>query len=220
MKPEDLEKQVIAEKYQHLTDAELSSYDARTLSVAAQALADAHLRICLLCEKRLEQLSAKRVTAEDRQVTSEDIAMVRRMMQERGLGRPSAQSKSSDATTDAAVQEHFVDDLSQLVKSWKFFYGQPEFVQATHRGDEPKWEWKSNDGRMQAYTELEADGGLTIHLSSDNLRLEGKRFRVSLGAMNRVIELEQISESKVGAKVTVSLRQRPRKLLEITVEAV
>ena len=59
MKPGDAKNELWDAKFDHLTEDELDCYREHKLEEVAQARADAHLRLCLICERRLRLLDAE-----------------------------------------------------------------------------------------------------------------------------------------------------------------
>jgi hypothetical protein len=204
----DLKKSLKDEKYRHLTDEELDSYYDQTLSAIVKALAVAHLEICLFCENRLEQIR------KEREVTPEDVALVRRVMQQMGLKTSSSDSRATEATS---LKDRFDESLRQLAEIWNAFFRKQVFV---HRGDEPVWKGQSEGGYIQARATLEKDASLVIHFSSEDLSLEGKRFSVSLGSMKQRITMQRLPESKVYAKFVLTRYEIPVKLDKIKIRPV
>jgi predicted Zn-dependent peptidase len=210
----DLKKKFADEKRRHLTDDELDSYYDKTLSAIDKALADAHLRICLICENSLERIRKERV------ITDDDVALVRRAMQQRKLKPSSSDSRNAEAANSISLKDRFNEYLQQLEESWRAFFGQMEFARGTHYGDEPFWQGQSDDGLMKIYATLRRDAGLTISFSSHDMSLEGMRFSVSLGTMNQEIALQRVSESEARAEIEVTRYQMPIKLEGIKIQPI
>lgn len=217
MKFDDTEKKLINEKFRHLTEDELNSYHDHKLDMIHQALADAHLEVCLICEKELTRIKEERATVDYREVTAEDVALVKRVMQQMGLKQQPADPQPTEAANAVSLKERFSDRLRQIVESWQAYFMQQEAVRETLGSGEPIWEGQSKDGAIKAHARVEKDASLTIHFSSNDLSLEGMRFNVSLGLMNREITFQLASESEVYTKVEVTRYQLPINLADIKI---
>ena len=60
MEPEDIDQLLESGRYKHLAEETLVSYRDNQLDKIRVALADAHLRLCLICKQRLVFLSRRR----------------------------------------------------------------------------------------------------------------------------------------------------------------
>jgi len=205
MKFDHTEKMMMDEKYRHLTEDELYSYHAQALDAVGQARADAHLKLCLRCGRDLDILKQERARPENRQVTASDIAMVRRLRQEQA-----SELQRAKAGNEVPIKDLFTGYLGQLVDSWQSYFRQKQ--------KQDGWQWESKDGRMRAYVVSGEDAGLTIHFTSDDVRLEGTSFNVHLGSINRMITLQLVSDSEVYAKVDITRYQLPINLAAIKIE--
>jgi hypothetical protein len=216
MKVDDMEKRLRNAKFRHLTEDELNYYHDQKLDIIGQAWADAHLQVCLICEQRLELLKEENSILNNREVTADDVALVRRIMQQTGRQR-----QSSDSHTKAVpLKDRFPDYLKQLVDSWHSFFIQQQAVHTKRGSSEAIWHGQSEDGFMKAHATLEKDASLTIHFSSDDLSLKGLRFSVSLGSMSQEISLQLVSKSGVYAKVKIARRQLPINLADIKIKPI
>jgi hypothetical protein len=117
------------------------------------------------------------------------------------------------------MQERLADYLQQMVESWRIFFRQPARRGGTDQGEEV-WRWQSEDGKLQAQAVMEKNADLTIHLSSNEIGLEGARLNIRLGQLSQEMTLQRVSESQVHAKVAVPWRQRPRNMADISIESV
>lgn len=216
MKVDDMENRLRNAKFRHLTEDELNYYHDQKLDIIGQAWADAHLQICLICEQRLNLLKEENSILKNQEVTADDVALVRRIMQQTGR-----QHQSPDSHTKAVpLEDRFPDYLRQLVDSWHSFFIQQQALRAKRGSSKAIWHGQSEDGFMKAHATLERDASLTIHFSSDDLSLKGLRFNVSLGSMSREISLQLVSNSEVYAKVKIARRQLPINLADIKIKPI
>jgi hypothetical protein len=216
MKVDDMEKRLRDAKFRHMTEDELNYYRDQKLDLISQAWADAHLQMCLICEQRLELLEEENSILNNREVTADDVALVRRVLQQAGQKE---QSPDSYTKVDP-LKNRFPDYLRQLVDSWHSFFVQEQAVHAKGGNSEAIWHGQSEDGFMKAHATLEKDASLTIHFSSDDLSLKGMRFNVSLGSMSREISLQPVSNSEVYAKVKIARGQLPINLADIKIKPI
>jgi hypothetical protein len=215
MKVDKMEKKLRDAKFRHLTEDELDSYHDQKLDIISQAWANAHLRMCLICEQRLELLKEENSILNNREITTDDVALVRRVIQQTGR-----QQAAASHARGVPLKERFPDYLRQLAESWHSFFMQQRAVRATRGNSEAIWHGQSEDGFMKAHATLEKDASLTIHFSSDDLSLKGLRFNVSLGSMSREISLQPVSNSEVYAKVKIARRQLPINLADIKINPI
>jgi hypothetical protein len=220
MKSEDLKERLRDAKFRHLTEDELDSYHDQTLDTIGQGRADAHLQVCLICEQRLAILKEESAILENREVTADDVALVRRVMRQMGLQEESYDARKEEAKKVVPARDRFAESLRQIVVSWQAHFMPREAVRGTRGSGKAIWEDQGEDSYVKAYATLERDASLTIHFYSDDLSLEGRRFKVSLGAMNREITLELEAASRVYAKVEITRYQLPINLAAIDIQPV
>ena len=112
MEPKDIEQFLENAKYSHLSDATLVSYRDGQLNETGLAMADAHLNLCLVCERRLTFLKEEQEALGNYAVTSTDRALIQ-------------ESIESEIASEAIVSDEYehvisvevpnTDDLNQLV---------------------------------------------------------------------------------------------------------
>jgi hypothetical protein len=207
---DDLENELRNLKFRHLSESELTAYCGQELAPMRRVIVEAHLKQCFICERQLALLREEIAALSNPQITAEDVALVERLMEQMGVGQPTAKGIS--------LRERLAGYLRQMVASWQI-----QFAQAAMRGGnegEEVWRWQSEDGKLQARAVLEKNADLIIHFSSSEGELEGVRLNVRLGPISNKITLRRISESEVYAKVEVPRRQRPRELEDIAIEIV
>jgi hypothetical protein len=214
----DLEKDLRNAKLHHLTEGELDSYLDQGLDDIGLARAEAHLKLCFICEQRLEVLKEEGLALKDRQVSAEDIALVKRQMKQIGFQQQSSAPSSTDASTGPSITDRLAEHLRQMVKSWQAHF--LPLTPARSAGDEGEelWQWQSEDGTLNARAILEDTGDLTIHFTSRELNWEGTSLRVSLGEVSRETTLRRVSESELYASVEIPRTQLAIDLTDISIE--
>jgi hypothetical protein len=220
MKLDNLEKQLRAAKFSHLTEDELDYYRDQKLDTVSQARADAHLKLCLICERRLQLLNEESAASYNQDISTEDIALVKRVMQRKGQQQQSSDSQPIEATNRVRLKNRLADGLQQIVESWQAHFLRQEPVRGIRDSNKAIWQGQSKDGSMKAYATRKKNASLTIHFSSNDLSLEGQRFNVSLGSMNRDITLQLVSESEVYAEVEITRYQLPINLADLQIKEI
>ncbi|HEX5736206.1 MAG TPA: hypothetical protein VF131_25480 [Blastocatellia bacterium] len=194
MKIDDVKKALENAKYVHLTDGVLTSYRDQLLDQISRRQADAHLKLCLICVRRLSVFQEERAA-----VYGGDG------------GKPSA---------GIALREHFAEYLRQAVENWKACFAQLRLVrEAIMRADEI-WRWQSEDGVLTAYAILEPTADLAIRICSNETDLEGEHLKVRVGSLIQETILQRVSDLEVRAEVMVSRRRRPRDMTDVSIEMV
>jgi hypothetical protein len=85
MKIKDLEKTLHTLKFHHLTEAMLFFYRNQQLNKICRTQAEAHLRLCAICERRLRLLQDEDPTIDQGQITDEEMAWVKQALQPKDL---------------------------------------------------------------------------------------------------------------------------------------
>lgn len=195
MGPQDIEKLLQSAKHKHLSDATLVSYRDRQLDEIAVTLADAHLRLCLICDRRLTFL---REEAEALAVTEHPAARATRYIQ----------------TEIDNLSSHVRD----LLTAWILPFSR-EPVRGAGDGDEV-WRYESEDGLLTAWAMLESNADLTVHFSSPELAWEGAQMRFRLGPFSKEVTLQRAGNSRVAAKIEIPRKKRARNMADISIEVV
>jgi hypothetical protein len=218
MSVSDMEEEFRDAKFHHLTEDELESYLDQKLDKISLARGEAHLKRCLICESRLTLLKEERAAMNDRNITVEDIDLVRRVLRSQ---QPSASGSAKKAARVSAEQAQFLslaDRLAeywrQAVESWQITF-MPEAVRAGEAGE--VWRWKSTDAIIEGYAILKPNGDLMIRFSSSDTDLEGRRLKIGLGPLSQETTWRLVSDSEVRAEVKVTRRQYPKDLADITI---
>jgi hypothetical protein len=219
MNRNDLENELKNARFCHLTQAELVSYCDQELDNFSLARADAHLKLCLICDRRLSFLKEERAALANREVTDADVAMVRRVMQEMGLRKQPHPKPEEDGTSIPSPYQ-LAEYLRQIVEDWQAHFMQLAVVRGKSGTSEEVWSWQSEDGVLKARAILEKNADLTIHLSTNDFRFEGVRLNIRLGPVSRETILQRLSDSEVYARVEVPRRQRPKNLADISIEVI
>lgn len=219
MKLDDLEKELRNLKFRHLTEEELVSCHEQRLDEVGQARVLAHLKLCLICDRRLTLLKEERKALDTSEIAAGDIALARRVIQQTALQRHLTDSEPTGTTTRLRLSERLGECLSQIVASWQADF-KLEALRGTRSSGEEVWHWQSEDGFLEARVTLEKNADLTIHFSSNEAGLEGVRLIVCLGPLSLSTTLRRVSESEIYANVKVPKRQRPKNLADISIEAV
>jgi hypothetical protein len=77
----DVEKLLRGMKYIHPSEDTLSEYVEGRMEDVGTALVEAHLKLCLVCKRRLQFLKEEREFVENYQITDEDRADARRFVE-------------------------------------------------------------------------------------------------------------------------------------------
>jgi hypothetical protein len=199
-------------KFQHLTDANLVSYRDEQLDETSRAQTEAHLSLCLVCERRLSLLRKERAAIDTYTPDDRDMALVKQVLQ---------QVRASDAARPAPCAmalERLAEYLRQASEDWR-----THIHQHSPMNDPPVvgeiWRWQSPDGQFSANARLESPANLKFCFSARSADLEGACFRVMAGALNQDATLKRISETEVGAEI-VPQPQQPACLDQISFEIV
>jgi len=195
MDTQDIEQLLKNAKYAHLSEATLLSYRDSQLDEIGVVLADAHLNLCLVCDRRLDFLREE--------------AAVLTMTAEPEI------TAGNYFHTEMQRLASYIDDL---LNAWMVLFRQPA-MKGAGDGDEV-WRYESEDGLLSAWAILESDASLTVHFSSPELAWEGARIRFRLGPFSKEVTLQREGDSGVAAKIKIPRRQRARKMSDISIEVV
>lgn len=215
MKLDDLETALKNARFQHLTEDELDSYHEQNLDDISRARAEAHLSLCLVCERRLALIKEESAALAEQRITDEDVALVRHVMQQL---KPHETRSDAQAETNPPLSDRLDEYLQQATASWRAHFMQ----RATLRGSVDKveviWRWQSDDGVFKAHAILEENANLTIHFSSTDTDLKCWRLKISIGPLSRESEFGRVSESEVCARIEISRQERPGDMTDISIE--
>src|SRR5258708_6654117 len=80
MSQDDLESELKRARLTHLTDDELGLFNGLRLDKTRRARAEAHLQLCPICERRLLIISEENADPSNREITGEDLDLVKRLI--------------------------------------------------------------------------------------------------------------------------------------------
>ena len=174
MKTDDLKDKLRSLKLIHLTESALTAYCDQELDAASRALAEAHIKQCFICARKVELLREEDEALQRREISAADVALVERLMAE---SDPRPQSPSARPVTNAQripAEQRLTEYLRPMVASWQTFFSQQatsgaltaQAPQHLAGQGEEVWQWQSDDGYMRARAMLETSTDLTIHFSS------------------------------------------------------
>lgn len=195
MDTQDIEQLLKNAKYAHLSEATLLSYRDSQLDEIGVVLADAHLNLCLVCDRRLDFL---REEAAVLTMTAEP---------ERSAG--------DYFHTEMQRLASYIDDL---LNAWMVLFRQPA-MKGAGDGDEV-WRYESEDRLLKAWAMLESDASLTVHFASTELAWEGARIRFRLGPFSKEVTLQREGDSGVSAKIEIPRPERAKNMADISIEVV
>jgi hypothetical protein len=220
MKQSDPENELKNVRFDHLTQAELGSYCDQELDRLGLARAEAHLKLCLICDRRLTYLKEERAALINREVTAEDVALIRRAMQKTGLQPRSSTSKPGEVKAGITLPDRMADYLRRIVESWRAHFLPMQGMRGTEGQGNEVWKWQSEDEVLKARAILGKNGDLTIQFSANDLSLESARLKIRIGPMHRKVTLKRVSDHEVYAKMVVPRNRRPKNLADISIEMI
>lgn len=212
MELKDIEQLLENAKYKHLAEATLVSYRDNQLEKAGLALAEAHLKLCLVCERRLTFLKQEQEALENYVMTDKDRALIEQAIKK---VEPVTRATAPLRTEIQRVASYFRD----LLTAWNVLFAKKAML-GSGDGDEI-WRYESQDGLMTAWAVLKReDKSLEVHFSSIELAWEGVRIRFRLGPFNKEVTLQREGDFKVVAKINIPHRERARNMADISIEIV
>jgi len=217
MKTDDLENELRNLKSIHLTETELAAYCDQELDRTRRARAEAHLKQCFICERQLELLREESAALSNRSITTEDVALVERLMAQTGLAQKPPATRPVETAKEVLLKDRLTDYLQQIVASWQIHF---KPVRGGSDQGEEVWRWQSEDGMLRAFAVMEKNADLTIHFSSSEIDLEGERLNIRLGLVSHEITLHRVSESEVAATIAIPWQQRQGNMSDISIERV
>jgi hypothetical protein len=204
MGSEDIEQLLENDRFKHLSPATLVSYRDNQLDKIRLALADAHLKLCHSCERKLAFLTREAEAQESYVLTEADRAANEQFVREL---KPEKESRL----------QRFKSYVTGLLDAWIILYSR-EPVRGSEDGDEI-WRYESEDGLLTAWAILEKKtADLTVHFSSSELSWEGIRMRFRLGPFIKEVTLEREGDDRVAAKIRIPRRSRARKMKDISID--
>lgn len=221
MKRNDLDEKLRRAALAHLTVSELAGYCDGKLHTVGLARAEAHLKMCAICEESIALLREERTALEKGEISPEDLAVIKRVA---GITDDSPEKAESPGVRKPAAVPSLAVRLSnalvELMNGWEAFFGQ---LSAVHHGGESGreiWRGKSKDSRFEMWAVWEETTDLSIHFSSSESELVGRRLQIELGGIKGEITLKRRSDTdtEVRGKFIVSKYQRPKDLSRLSVK--
>lgn len=219
MKRNDLDEKLRRAALAHLTASELVGYRDAKLDRVGLARAEAHLKMCAICEESMELLREERTALEKGEISPEDLAVIKRAA---GITDESAEKAKSPGVRKPvdvpSLTVRLSDALLELMSGWRDFFGQLRPVHHGGEGGREIWRQKTKDGLFEMWAVWEETTNLSIHFSSSETELEGRRLQIELGRIKDEITLERKSDTEVRGKFAVSKYQRPKDLSRLSVK--
>lgn len=195
-------------KFKHLSETTLVSYRDNKLDKIQHAVAESHLRRCLICQRRLTFLKNEAEAVANYVLTAEDRAANEKFVRER---RP--KKKATDyIKTELKRLASIVEDVEA---AWILSFSKMA-TRGAGDGDEV-WRYKTKGGALTVWAILEKDASLTVHFSSTKLVWEGARLRFQLGTFSKEFTLKRAGDG-VAAKIKIPRSKRPKKMNKFSIE--
>ena len=215
MKPEDIERDLMKAVYRHLTKDEIEHYCGRKLDRITQARAEAHFKLCPLCDRLLTISNAEKQDMDDVEITAGDVALARRVISQMTRdGGPALAVGDGTGTLSTRIAGY----LEQLMARWKAHFEKVRTADRDGQGGKEIWRWDSEDGVFKSWAVLEANTDLTIHLTLAEAGFEGTRIGIKLGTFYGEASLQRGGDTSSHAALVVPKRERPKKLESISIE--
>lgn len=208
MEPEDIDQLLESGRYKHLSEETLVSYRDNQLDKIRVALADAHLRLCLICEQRLAFLKEEAEAVANYVITEEDRAAIQQTVRE-------MKAESNAPGLISTEIQRLTSYINDLLHAWIVPFSKAA-VRGSGDGDEI-WRYESEDGMLTAWAVLEKNASLTVHFSSPELDWEGARILFRLGPFSKEVALQR-KDSGVAAKIEIPRRERAKNMADISIK--
>ncbi len=214
MKTEDLERALRDAKFHHLVDDVLISYRDQKLDGISRRQAEAHLDLCLICERRLLLLQEELLALDDQDMHPEEAALVERVLNQMRIGQSST---SEPRGPGPSMKDRVNVYMQQASASWQACVLHIIPVREAAPGDEI-WRWESEDGGFVAYAIMKSADNLAFHFSSTDPALEGAPLRIKAGSLSQETILRRISETDISAEIVISRDKHPNSFDDISFE--
>lgn len=195
-------------KFKHLSETMLVSYREKKLDKIQRAIAESHLKDCVICPRHLAFLNREAENAANYVLTDEDQAANEKFVRE---------LKPKKRFTDS-IKAGF-EELVSLVKdgedAWNLFFSRTA-TRGANDGDE-LWHYPKKHGAFSISVILEKNASLTVHISSPKLIWERARLRFKLPTFSKEVTLEREGD-RVAAKIKIPRAKRPRKMNKLSIE--
>jgi hypothetical protein len=217
METKDLENELRNLKFAHLKESELTAYCDEELDDSRRARVEAHLKQCFRCERQLELLRQESAALSRGELSADDLALAERLMRQTGLAQVSPSASPEKITRESPFYKWLSDSLQQMVANWQL-----SFKAARHSTkSDVVWEWQSADGRLRGRATLAKNADMIVHISSNDMAMEGVRLRFRVGSLNQELLLQPISESEVAAQIAIPWPYRQGNMLtDVSIEIV
>lgn len=210
MEPREIEEVLKNAKFRHLSEATLISYHENRLDEVGRAMADAHLNVCLLCEKELDFLKGEQDALASYEVTETDRALIRRVLDQTEAG----QNVPTTPAPSAGPRARLAAGLNELTVAWIAHFSGRQV------GGDDAERFRFETEALTVWSEVGTDSNLTVQFSSPDLVLEGETIRFRLGPFTEDVTLEREGDLEVNARVKIPQDQRARKMKDFSVEVV
>jgi hypothetical protein len=217
MNIKNIEKTLKDAKFCHLTEENLIAYRDQKLDTTLQTLAESHLQLCLICQKRLQLFEEERAALENYEVPPDEIALIRHVLQQTNVQSHKA-SKSELSTNDKKIKTGLLAYLRDATLNWQAHFMQMKVLPGNPRVTGEVWRWQSEDKVLTARANLQRDSTLVFQLSSGDLSFAGVRLSISLGLQHRITTLRRVSKLKLRAQVEIPESQHLGNLTDLSIE--
>jgi hypothetical protein len=204
----DIEKLLKKARLKHLSEATLVSYNDDQLDRIELALANVHLRLCHICERKLNFLKGETEALNNSAITDADPTSNEQSIKKKGT------KLAPRVSAELERLKSYVEDLRD---AWTIPFRKQAMRGATDSDE--VWRYESEDGLLTGWAVLDQQANLIVRFSSPELSWEGFRLRFTLGPFSKEIAL-QIEKNKVTAKVVVPRRERAKKMSDISIEVI
>lgn len=218
MESQDIEQVLKGAKFRHLSEATLLSYRDQQLDEIGLLLADAHLRLCVICNRRLTFLKEEQEALESYAITETDSALIERALRQAELETITSDHLQKITSVEIAPAEiqRLGSYIRDLLVAWVAPFSEPAYRGADD--GEEVWRYESKDGLLTAWATLERNASLTVHLSSPELAWDGVPIRFRLGPFRKEVELRREGDSRVAASIEIPRRERAKNMADISIE--
>src|SRR5262249_39347908 len=191
---EDVENGLRNAKFLHLVDDVLISYRDNLLDAIARKQVDAHLELCLLCERRLEFFQQERDALDN----LNGFCL--------GVDAP------------AGARQQFADYLREAVSNWKAYFAQRKLVRGGPESGVEFWRWQSKNQVFNISAIRESNLDITLRISTSDAQLAGCRVKVMMGRFTGEATMQPFREPEIRAEARIPRNKRPRDMSDLSIE--
>ncbi len=196
-------------KFVHLTDDELDAYRDNELGGIPLVRGEAHLKLCIICERRLEVFREEQMAIYQEEITSDDIAMVNQLLQQIPMRKDAPPSEQPNVLP-VPLRERLSKALRLMGESLQDLFKKTsgeELLALQCAPPEEKvrkvWECQEPDSSIKGAAFLDINGDLQFIISSEKMELQGTRLRLRIksteGEIEQEVTLQPMSKTEVGA---------------------